>query len=83
MTLAVTLVRVGPGYPTFEVGAYRYTGTRLPAVGETIRITRSQDGQNDGPRERLGYVTRVDPSSEVPIRVTEPTGPWAAPADDL
>jgi hypothetical protein len=38
-TFAVTLVRVGPGLPYFEVAAYRYTGAWLPVVGDIITIT--------------------------------------------
>jgi hypothetical protein len=71
MTLAVTLVKLGSGYPVFEVGAYQYVGTRLPDTGDTITITRAPGVETHGPRQRLVYVTRVDPRSEVPIRAVE------------
>lgn len=67
----VTLVKFGAGYPVFEVGEYQYTGTRLPEAGETITVTRVTDAETDGPRERLVYVTKVDPLSEIPIRAVE------------
>lgn len=82
MTFAVTLVKAGSGLPVFEVGAYHYTGPWLPLVGEIITITRSSDATTDGPYEQLGYVTRVDPTSDTPIRVTEPTGVASASPDD-
>lgn len=81
-TFSVTFVRVGTGLPYFEVGAYRYTGPWLPLVGDVITIARVEDAEDDGPRERLAYVTRIDPSSETPIRVTEPTGVVATAPDD-
>jgi len=80
-TFAVTFVRIGRGLPTFEVGAYVYTGTWLPAVGEVITITRVTDAP-DEPRDRLAFVTRVDPVSDTPIRVTEPSGVVAVSPDD-
>jgi hypothetical protein len=65
MTLSVTMVRPGP-VPTFEVGAYEYVGPSLPAVGETILIRNVVGGE-----QTYGYVTRVNPSAETPIAVTE------------
>ena len=73
-TFVVTLVRVGPGLPYFEVGAYRYTGAWLPVVGDLITITRASSTDTDETATLLAYVTRVDPTSETPIRVTEPKG---------
>jgi len=61
---------VRPGVvPSFEVGAYEYFGRGLPLVGETILMRRT-DGPQDGESLR-GYVTRVNPSSDSPIAVTE------------
>src|SRR5262245_24742512 len=80
-TFAVTFVRIGTGLPYFEVGAYRYTAEWLPAVGDVITIT-PVEYQPDGPGDRLAYVTRVDASSETPIRVTEPSGVVATSPDD-
>ena len=65
MTLRVTMVRPGP-VPSVEVGAYEYVGSRLPAVGETILIRNVASGE-----ETRGYVTRVKPSADTPISVTE------------
>jgi hypothetical protein len=65
MTLSVTMVRPGP-VPSFEVGAYEYVGSRLPAVGETILIRKVVGGE-----QTRGYVTRVNPSADTPIAVTE------------
>lgn len=73
-TFVVTMVRVGPGLPYFEVGAYRYTGAWLPVVGDLITITRASSTDTDEPARLLAYVTRVDPTSETPIRVTEAKG---------
>ena len=82
-TFVVTMVRVGPGLPCFEVGAYRYTGEWLPVVGDLITITRASSTDPDDPATLLAYVTRVDPTSETPIRVTEAKGvATTASADD-
>jgi hypothetical protein len=82
-TFAVTLVRAASGgFPYFEVGAYRYVGAWLPLVGDIITITRAETAETEGPQERLAYVTRVDPTSETPIRVTEPTGVADVSTDD-
>jgi hypothetical protein len=82
-TFVVTMVRVGPGLPYFEVGAYRYTGAWLPVVGDLITITRASSTDTDEPATLLAYVTRVDPTSETPIRVTEAKGvATTASADD-
>ena len=82
MTFPVTLVRIAAGFPIFEIGAYRYTGAWLPVAGDTITIRKAPDGQAEGPHERQAYVTRVDPTLEVPIRATEPTGLTVSPPDD-
>ena len=82
-TFAVTMVRAGRGLPTFEVAAYRYTAEWLPVVGDLITITRVAGADTDEPAALLAYVTRVDPTSETPIRVTEANGlETAASADD-
>ena len=81
MTFAVTLVRIAAGYPVFEIGAYRYTGAWLPAAGDFITITKAPDVQGEGPHECRAFVTRVDPTLEIPIRVTEPTGLTVSPPD--
>ena len=82
-TFVVTMVRVGPGLPYFEVDAYRYTGAWLPVVGDLITITRASSTDTDEPATLLAYVTRVDPTSEKPIRVTEAKGvATTASADD-
>jgi hypothetical protein len=73
-TFAVTLVRPGPAVPSFEVGAYRYTGTSLPYVGDIVTITKATTTDTEERNELLAYVTRVDPTSDTPIRVTEATG---------
>ena len=65
---SVTMVRPGI-VPSFEVGAYEYFGRGLPLVGETI-VMRRTDGPGAG-EVLQGYVTRVNPSSETPIAVTE------------
>ena len=69
-TFAVTLVRPGPAVPSFEVGAYRYTGVSLPDVGDVVTITKATT-ESEQREEMLAYVTRVDPTSETPISVTE------------
>jgi hypothetical protein len=72
-TFAVTLVKPGLAVPYFEVGAYRYTGASFPHVGDIVTITKATtDGEER--EEMIAYVTRVDPTSETPIRVTEATG---------
>ena len=82
-TFAVTMVRAGRGLPTFEVGAYRYTAEWLPDVGDLITITRASGTETDEPATQVAYVTRVDPTSEPPIRVTEANGVATdASADD-
>lgn len=81
-TFAVTLVRAGRGLPTFEVGAYRYTAAWLPAEGDVITITKNAGTGTDQAEQLLAYVTRVSPSSETPIRVTEATGVTISSPDD-
>ena len=39
-TYSVTRVTPTNGLPSFEFGAYEYTGDRLPYVGETIPLRR-------------------------------------------
>ncbi len=81
-TFAVTLVRPGPAVPYFEVGAYRYTGTSLPHVGDIVMITRaSTESEERG--QLLAYVTRVDPAADTPIRVTEAPGVTSTSPDDF
>ena len=82
-TFAVTLVRPGPAVPSFEVAAYRYTGASLPYVGDIITVTKATTTGNAGAEreELLAYVTRVDPSSDTPIRVTEAPGVTFASSD--
>jgi hypothetical protein len=81
-TFAVTLVRPGPAVPYFEVGAYRYTGVSLPDVGDIVRIAKTT-GDAEERQEMLAYVTRVDPMSDTPIRVTEATGVTSTSHDDF
>ena len=80
-TFAVTLVRPGPAVPFFEVGAYRYTGVSLPYVGDIVTITKAAT-DSDEREELLAYVTRVDPTSDTPIRVTEAPGVTSSSPDD-
>ena len=77
----MTLVRVGPGLPFFERGAYRYTGTWLPLVGDLITVTRASGAEDEG-EELLGYVTWVNAASDTPIRVTQAKGVASPPPDD-
>jgi hypothetical protein len=70
-TFKVKLVRVGPGLPYIEVGAYEYVAELLPGPGETITVNRVVGGGGDARVEVRGYVTRVDPTAEMPISVTE------------
>ena len=72
-TFAVTLVRPGSAVPYFEVGAYRYAGVSLPHVGDIVTITKATVDTEEQ-QEIRAYVTRVDPTSDTPIRVTEATG---------
>ena len=81
-TFAVTLVRPGPAVPFFEVGAYQYTGTSLPHVGDIVTITKTTTNAEER-EEMLAYVTRVDPRSDAPIRVTEATSGTSSSPDDL
>jgi hypothetical protein len=80
-TFAVTLVRPGPAVPSFEIAAYRYRGVSLPHVGDVVTITKATT-ESEQREEMLAYVTRVDPTSDTPIRVTEVTSPgyFIAPA---
>ena len=83
-TFAVTLVRPGAAVPSFEVAAYRYTGASLPYVGDIIAVrkaTTTTDNAGVEREELLAYVTRVDPSSDTPIRVTEAAGVTFASSD--
>ena len=81
-TFAVTLVRPGPAVPFFEVGAYQYTGTSLPHVGDIVTITKATTDAEQR-AEMLAYVTRVDPTLDTPIRVTEATGVTSTSRDDF
>jgi hypothetical protein len=80
-TFAVTLVRVGPALPYFEVGAYRYTGDRLPQVGETILVSRAAAEEGEASPNLRAYVTRINPFSDTPISVVELDG--STESDDL
>jgi hypothetical protein len=82
-TFAVTLVKVGPGLPYFEVGAYRYTGPWLPQVGETISVTRVAPPAEGASDELQVFVTRVNPVSDTPISVMEVETPAAVTTDDI
>jgi hypothetical protein len=82
-TFSVTLVKVGPGLPYFEVGAYRYTAEWLPQVGDTIWIQPIAADDGDPAAELRGYVTRVNPTSETPISVVEVETPALLATDDL
>jgi hypothetical protein len=81
-TFAVTLVRVGPGLPYFEVAAYRYTAEWLPAVGDIITVTNAVAEDGEQGEQILAYVTQVSPSSETPIRVTHAKGVSVSSRDD-
>jgi hypothetical protein len=65
---SVTMVRPGV-MPSFEVGLYEYFGRGLPLVGETILLRRTEGPEAGAVLQ--GYVTRVNPSSDTPIAVTE------------
>ena len=83
-TYSVTLVTPTNGLPSFEVGAYEYTGDRLPYVGETIPLRKIVGP--DGGDEVHGYVTRVDPDAGTPISATavaEPVPEAAATIEDV
>ncbi len=82
-TYPVTMVRAVRGLPMFEVAAYRYTGSWLPLVGDVITITSASRDEADEADGFLAYVTRVDPTAETPIRVTEANGLATASADDV
>jgi hypothetical protein len=82
-TFSVTLVKVGPTLPYFEVGAYRYTAEWLPRVGETISISRATGEAGDATEMLRGYVTRVSPASDTPISVVEVEGTEPDEIDDL
>jgi hypothetical protein len=69
ITYAVTLVKVGPGLPVFEIGAYTYTGRWLPQVGDTISIRPVSARDGEAPEDLQGYVTRINPTSNSPISV--------------
>jgi hypothetical protein len=81
-TFAVTLVRVGPGLPYFEVGAYRYTAEWLPVIGDIITVTKATVPEGESPEQVLAYVTQVNPASETPIRVTHAKGVSVRSPDD-
>ncbi len=82
-TFAVTLMRTGPRLPYFEIGAYRYTAAWLPTVGDLITITGAAATDEEEPAMLLAYVTRVEPTSDTPIRVTEAKGATTAVPDDF
>jgi hypothetical protein len=82
-TFSVTLVKVGPGLPYFEVGAYRYTAEWLPQVGDTISIQPIAASDGEPAVELRGYVTRVNPMSETPISVVEVETSALVATDDL
>jgi hypothetical protein len=75
-------VRVGPGLPYFEVGAYRYTAEWLPAVGDIVTVTKTVATDEEVPEQMLAYVTQVNPSSDTPIRVTHAKGVSSSSPDD-
>ncbi len=66
---SVTMIRPTSGLPSFEVGAYEYVAESLPYVGATIPLRKAL-GPDSG-EEARGYVTRVNPSADTPISVTE------------
>ena len=61
---------------------YRYTGASLPDVGDIVTIAKATT-EAEVPEEMIAYVTRVDPRSETPIRVTEVTGGTSTSPDDF
>ena len=65
----MTMIRPTSGLPSFEVGAYEYVAESLPYVGATIPLRKAL-GPDSG-EETCGYVTRVNPSADTPISVTE------------
>lgn len=65
----MTMIRPTSGLPSFEVGAYEYVAESLPYVGTTIPLRKAL-GPDTGEKAR-GYVTRVNPSADTPISVTE------------
>jgi hypothetical protein len=81
-TYSVTMMRAGRGLPTFEIDAYRYTGTWLPSVGDLIMIAPVAATDPEAPTTVLAYVTRIEPASDTPIRVMEATGVTTGTADD-
>jgi hypothetical protein len=81
-TFAVTLVRIGPGLPYFEVGAYRYTAEWLPVVGDIITVTKAVAPDGERPEQILAYVTQVNPTADTPIRVTHAKGVSTSSPDD-
>jgi hypothetical protein len=81
-TYSVTMMRAGRGLPTFEIDAYRYTGAWLPSVGDLITITPVAATDPEAPATLLAYVTRIEPASDTPIRVTEATGVTTETPDD-
>lgn len=80
-TYPVTLVKIGPALPYFEVGAWAYTAEWLPEVGDTIAVRRLSDPNGAEPQEAWGFVTRVNPAAETPISVTELTSEPGSPDD--
>ena len=80
-TYTVTLVKVGRGLPYFEVGAWLYTGEWLPEVGDTIAIKKLSPSDGGDPEEAWGFVTRVDPTRDTPISVTERDSAPRSPDD--
>jgi hypothetical protein len=80
-TFSVTLVKVGRSLPYFEVGAWEYTAEWLPEVGDTIAIKRGSAPDGEVPEEAWGFVTRVDPTRQTPISVTELNSAPKSPDD--
>jgi hypothetical protein len=66
-TFALTLVKVGPFLPYVEVDMYEYRAVSLPAVGDTITVSRI--GATAG--ETRAYVTRVDGNATPPLIASE------------
>jgi hypothetical protein len=66
-TFALTLVKVGPFLPYVEVDVYEYRADSLPAVGDTITVSRIDATAG----ETRAYVTRVDGNATPPLIASE------------
>ena len=75
-------VRPGPQSRALRSGRTATPVLRFRTWGDIVTITKATTDAEER-EEMLAYMTRVNPTSDTPIRVTEATGVTSTSPDDL